>query len=53
MAKNGVLTTVIDDFFDIVCSEEELVNLVQLVEKYVFPFSQYSFSAFLGSLIRL
>ncbi|CAL9016458.1 unnamed protein product [Prunus brigantina] len=33
-AKNGVLTTVVDDFFDIGGSEEELVNLIQLVEKW-------------------
>lgn len=32
-AKNGVLTTLVDDFFDIGGSEEELVQLVQLVEK--------------------
>ncbi|CAI0379000.1 unnamed protein product [Linum tenue] len=34
-AKNGVLTTVVDDFFDVGGSMEELVNLVQLLEKYV------------------
>ncbi len=51
-AKNGVLTTVVDDFFDIGGSEEELVNLIQLVEKYVSPFSHF-FSAFLESLISL
>ncbi|PSR92592.1 Ent-kaur-16-ene synthase [Actinidia chinensis var. chinensis] len=33
-AKNGVLTTVIDDFFDIGGSIEELENLIQLVEKW-------------------
>nr|AKO82513.1 ent-kaurene synthase [Champereia manillana var. longistaminea] len=33
-AKNGVLTTVVDDFFDIGGSEEELDNLVSLVEKW-------------------
>ncbi|OAY26442.1 ent-kaurene synthase, chloroplastic isoform X1 [Manihot esculenta] len=33
-AKNGVLTTVIDDFFDVGGSEEELLNLIQLVEKW-------------------
>ncbi|PRQ30350.1 putative ent-kaurene synthase [Rosa chinensis] len=33
-AKNGVLTTVVDDFFDVGGSEEELVNLVQLIEKW-------------------
>lgn len=39
-AKNGVLTTVVDDFFDVGGSEEELVNLIQLVEKYFFfPFA--------------
>lgn len=42
-AKNGVLTTVVDDFFDVGGSVEELVNLIQLVEKYVSPFSN-SFS---------
>lgn len=38
-AKNGVLTTVVDDFFDIGGSEEELLNLIGLVEKYVFLLS--------------
>ncbi|XP_052178339.1 ent-kaurene synthase TSP4, chloroplastic isoform X2 [Diospyros lotus] len=33
-AKNGVLTTVVDDFFDIGGSIEELENLIQLVEKW-------------------
>ena len=33
-AKNGVLTTVVDDFFDVGGSEEELVQLIQLVERY-------------------
>ena len=33
-AKNGVLTTVVDDFFDIGGSKEELENLITLVEKY-------------------
>ncbi|CAK9165639.1 unnamed protein product [Ilex paraguariensis] len=33
-AKNAVLTTVIDDFFDIGGSMEELVNLIQLVERW-------------------
>ncbi|XP_031283334.1 ent-kaur-16-ene synthase, chloroplastic-like isoform X2 [Pistacia vera] len=33
-AKGIVLTTVIDDFFDVGGSLEELVNLVQLVEKW-------------------
>ncbi|XP_050370641.1 terpene synthase 6, chloroplastic-like isoform X2 [Argentina anserina] len=33
-AKNGVLTTVVDDFFDVGGSEEELVNLIQLIEKW-------------------
>ncbi|KAJ0042978.1 hypothetical protein Pint_18083 [Pistacia integerrima] len=33
-AKNGVLTTVVDDFFDVGGSIEELVNLVELVEKW-------------------
>jgi ent-kaurene synthase len=51
-AKNGVLTTVVDDFFDVGGSEEELVNLIQLVEKYVSLFS-HSFSAFVESLITL
>ena len=39
-AKNGVLTTVVDDFYDIGGSEEELANLIQLVEKYVHIFHQ-------------
>ncbi|OVA15215.1 Terpene synthase [Macleaya cordata] len=33
-AKNGVLTTVVDDFFDIGGSREELVNLIEVVEKW-------------------
>ncbi|KAL5568757.1 hypothetical protein UlMin_025332 [Ulmus minor] len=33
-AKNGVLTTVVDDFFDVGGSEEELLNLIQLIEKW-------------------
>lgn len=33
-AKNGVLTTVVDDFFDIGGSREELQSLILLVEKY-------------------
>ena len=40
-AKNGVLTTVVDDFYDIGGSEEELANLIQLVEKYVHFFHQF------------
>nr|QWB49553.1 terpene synthase 22 [Aquilaria sinensis]WBO38706.1 terpene synthase 35 [Aquilaria agallochum] len=33
-AKNGVLTTVVDDFFDVGGSKEELENLIQLIEKF-------------------
>ena len=33
-AKNGVLTTIVDDFFDVGGSKEELENLVTLVEMY-------------------
>ncbi|RCV35351.1 hypothetical protein SETIT_7G233500v2 [Setaria italica] len=33
-AKNGVLTTVVDDFFDVGGSTEELENLVTLVEMW-------------------
>ncbi|CAH9050509.1 unnamed protein product, partial [Cuscuta epithymum] len=33
-AQNGVLTTVVDDFFDIGGSMEELRNLIQLIEKW-------------------
>ena len=33
-AQNGVLTTVVDDFFDVMGSNEELGNLIELVEKY-------------------
>uniref|UniRef100_A0A0E0KV28 Uncharacterized protein n=1 Tax=Oryza punctata TaxID=4537 RepID=A0A0E0KV28_ORYPU len=40
-AKNGVLTTVVDDFFDLGGSKEELENLIALVEKYT-PNSFYS-----------
>ncbi|CAL1384705.1 unnamed protein product [Linum trigynum] len=40
-AKNGVLTTVVDDFFDVGGSMEELVNLVQLLEKWEVDVSTY------------
>ncbi|CAO2814819.1 unnamed protein product [Amaranthus hypochondriacus] len=33
-AKNSVLTTVIDDFFDVGSSKEEQLNLIQLVEAW-------------------
>ncbi|XP_058072226.1 ent-kaurene synthase, chloroplastic [Magnolia sinica] len=33
-AKNSILTTVIDDFYDIGGSREELVNLIKLVERW-------------------
>ncbi|KAK4491864.1 hypothetical protein RD792_002643 [Penstemon davidsonii] len=33
-AKNGVLTTVVDDFFDVGGSVDELKNLIQLVEEW-------------------
>ncbi|XP_076950310.1 ent-kaurene synthase 2, chloroplastic-like [Bidens hawaiensis] len=33
-AKNGILTTVIDDFFDVGGTIDELVNLIQCVEKW-------------------
>ncbi|RDY07072.1 hypothetical protein CR513_08859, partial [Mucuna pruriens] len=33
-AKNGVLTTVVDDFYDVGASLEEQVDLIQLVEKW-------------------
>ncbi|WOL15866.1 hypothetical protein Cni_G24647 [Canna indica] len=33
-AKNSILTTIVDDFFDIGGSMEELVNLISLVEKW-------------------
>ncbi|KAL0306082.1 UNVERIFIED_CONTAM: Ent-kaurene synthase TSP4, chloroplastic [Sesamum radiatum] len=40
-AQNGVLTTVVDDFFDVGGSMEELKNLIHLVEAYahllIFP----------------
>lgn len=45
-AKNGVLTTVVDDFFDVGGSEEELLNLIQLIKKHV---SSPSFS--IGSVV--
>lgn len=46
-----MLSTVVDDFFDIGGSLAELENLIQLVEKYVslFPCSLLS-SAFFGPL---
>jgi ent-kaurene synthase len=33
-AKNSVLITVVDDFFDVAGSKEEIENLVALAEKY-------------------
>nr|QWD59168.1 ent-kaurene synthase [Aconitum carmichaelii] len=33
-AKNSVLTTVVDDFYDVGGSREELLNLIELVEKW-------------------
>ncbi|PIA47659.1 hypothetical protein AQUCO_01400341v1 [Aquilegia coerulea] len=33
-AKNSVLTTVVDDFYDIGGSREELLNLIELLEKW-------------------
>lgn len=33
-AKNSLLTTVVDDFFDIGGSKDELLNLMQLLEKW-------------------
>ncbi|CAH2067899.1 unnamed protein product [Thlaspi arvense] len=33
-AKGGVLTTVVDDFFDVGGSKEEMENLIHLVEKW-------------------
>ncbi|CAI9087983.1 OLC1v1022202C1 [Oldenlandia corymbosa var. corymbosa] len=33
-AKNSILTTVVDDFFDVGGSMEELKNLIELVEKW-------------------
>ncbi|KAK6934735.1 Terpene synthase, N-terminal domain [Dillenia turbinata] len=33
-AKNGVLTTVVDDFYDLGGSEDELQNLIQLIERW-------------------
>ncbi|KAE8654116.1 Ent-kaur-16-ene synthase [Hibiscus syriacus] len=33
-AKNGVLSTVVDDFFDVGGCEDELLNIIQLVEKH-------------------
>ena len=35
-AKNSILTTVIDDFFDIGGSREELLNFIQLVGRYFY-----------------
>lgn len=34
-AKSSILTTVIDDFFDVGGSMDELRNLIQCVEKYI------------------
>ena len=34
-AKNAVLTTIVDDFYDLGGSEEELLNLIELLERYV------------------
>lgn len=37
-AKNGVLTTLVDDFFDVGASKEEMINLIDLLEKYAYFF---------------
>lgn len=52
-AKNGVLTTVIDDFFDVGGSMEELNNLIQLFKKYMFSFIFSLLLIFLGDFICL
>lgn len=53
-AKNGVLTTVVDDFFDVGGSEEELLNLIQLMEKYVSLFTNsYTFCLCIPSFFFL
>jgi ent-kaurene synthase len=33
-AKTSVLITIVDDFFDVAGSKEEIENLISLVEKY-------------------
>ncbi|XP_068654436.1 ent-kaurene synthase, chloroplastic isoform X2 [Aristolochia californica] len=33
-AQNGILTTVVDDFFDVGGCREEMINLIELVEKW-------------------
>ncbi|KAH9646272.1 Ent-kaur-16-ene synthase [Citrus sinensis] len=33
-AKNAVLTTIVDDFYDLGGSEEELLNLIELLERW-------------------
>ena len=38
-AKSSILTTVIDDFFDVGGSMDELVNFVQILEKYIYIYS--------------
>lgn len=43
-AKNGVLTTVVDDFFDVGASMEELRNLIHLVEAWDVDVSMDCFS---------
>ncbi|KAL0398959.1 UNVERIFIED_CONTAM: Ent-kaurene synthase TSP4, chloroplastic [Sesamum radiatum] len=43
-AKNGVLTTVVDDFFDVGGSVEELKNLIHLVEAWDVDVSTDCFS---------
>lgn len=40
-AKSSILTTVIDDFFDVGGSMDELVNFVHIIEKYIHNTSNY------------
>ncbi|MQL73716.1 hypothetical protein Taro_006073 [Colocasia esculenta] len=48
-AKNGVLTTLVDDFFDVGGSREELINFIQLIERCSF----LCFSCFSSSLSKV
>ncbi|KAG8386548.1 hypothetical protein BUALT_Bualt03G0159800 [Buddleja alternifolia] len=60
-AKNGVLTTVVDDFFDVGGSIEELKTLIQLIETWAVEVStecashnvQIIFSAIKGTICEI
>ena len=49
--KNTVLGTILDDFFDVGGSVEELENLISLTEKYDFLFPQWCYPSACSKLL--